>query len=108
MTTEEHLLVCLAEECVEVAKEVSKALRFGLDDTDPTIPGSPFQRVRIVQELYDLMALVEMLEERGTITRYREAGEAAIRAKKSKVMKFLDYARERGALAYDFVNDHDA
>jgi len=32
MTREEHLLVITSEECPEVIKEVSKSLRFGLDD----------------------------------------------------------------------------
>ena len=35
MNREEHLLTILSEECAEVIKDVSKALRFGLDDYPP-------------------------------------------------------------------------
>lgn len=41
MNATEHLLVCLAEECGEVAKECSKALRFGLDDQVTLNPYGP-------------------------------------------------------------------
>ena len=38
MTENEHILTTLGEEGVEISKEVSKALRFGLDDIDPRDP----------------------------------------------------------------------
>lgn len=33
MTKEQYLLICLAEECGELAQRATKALRFGLDET---------------------------------------------------------------------------
>lgn len=38
MTREEHLLVIIAEECVEIAKNATKALRFGLHECGPGVP----------------------------------------------------------------------
>jgi len=34
----EYLLTCLMEECAEVQKAATKALRFGLDDRGPDEP----------------------------------------------------------------------
>jgi hypothetical protein len=35
MTREQHLLTILAEECGEVVQRASKAIRFGLDESQP-------------------------------------------------------------------------
>lgn len=96
MNIEEHLLTCLAEECAEVAKEVSKALRFGLEDRDPTNDAATTQRWRIRQELNDLFAVVEILEDANIL--HRGLDLVALAFKKQKVRRFLDYAREKGAL----------
>jgi len=60
MNRNEHLLVILAEECAEIAKETSKAIRFGMDEV---MPGQALNnRQRILRELNDLWAVVEMLK----------------------------------------------
>lgn len=100
MTTEiEHLLVCLNEECVEVAKRCDKALRFGLDDTDPTIPGAPTERARIFEELQHVIAVFEMLTAAGALPLALDR--TVIDAKKEKVLRFMEYARNRGALSLE-------
>ncbi len=38
MTSNENLLVTLMEECAEVQQAVSKMLRFGADNCDPSTP----------------------------------------------------------------------
>jgi NTP pyrophosphatase (non-canonical NTP hydrolase) len=96
MNVDEHLMACLSEECVEVAKEVQKALRFGLDDRDPTLPGAPTQRARICEELNDLAAVADMLKSVGLIPEWFDL--AAQARKKQKVGKFLNYAVERGTI----------
>lgn len=54
MTLDEHLLVCLAEECSEVVQRITKALGFGLDEVQP---GQEFTNSqRIGQELIDVAA----------------------------------------------------
>lgn len=89
MTREEHLLVILLEECSEVTKEASKAIRFGMHEV---MPGQPLtNRDRILRELQDLYAVVEMLGLQGV-------DRAAIELKKAKVEKFMRYAKECGTL----------
>jgi NTP pyrophosphatase (non-canonical NTP hydrolase) len=94
MNRTEHLLVCLAEECAEVAKAVSKALRFGLDDGAPGSDATNAQD--IAGELNDLVAVAELLEECGAIPRRHSIRD--IEAKKAKVLSFLEYAERRGAV----------
>jgi hypothetical protein len=97
MTVAEHLLFVLAEECAEIAKEACKAGRFGLDDCDPTIRDAVAQRILIRKELTDLLAVVEMMVKDGIIGDPTQ-DRAAIYAKKMKVVKFMAYAQEAGAL----------
>ena len=91
----EHLLTCLAEECAEVQQAVAKAQRFGLDDgypgTDRTNKGD------LENELTDLFAVLEMLEDDGILT-CGESRRKAIDRKKAKVCEFMRYAEQRGTL----------
>jgi len=96
MTETEHLLICLNEECAEIAKRVDKALRFGLDDRDPTFEGAEPERLRIQHEINDLMAVVTILENRGIIGLCADPDRS--RAKQAKILKFMEYARDAGAL----------
>lgn len=94
MNRTEHLLSCLAEECAEVAQRVSKALRFGLTEVQPGQPLTNAQRIG--QEFHDLLAVVEMLEDEGALDRPTDTH--AIERKKAKVLAFLEYAEQCGAL----------
>ena len=81
----EHLLFKLAEECAEVTQEASKAAIFGMDEV---MPGQSLSnRERVVKELNDLYAVVEMLG-------LCKTDRPAIEAKKSKVRHYMDYARD--------------
>ena len=55
MNKTEYLLVILSEECAELLKEISKALRFGLDDQEPERKLT--NREKIVNEFNDLFCL---------------------------------------------------
>ena len=89
MNVTESLLFTLAEECAEVSQRASKAARFGLQEVQP---GQMLtNRERIVQELNDLWAVVEMLD-------LAEVDRAAIFSKKRKVQEFLAYAEKCGTL----------
>lgn len=96
MNEQEHILVCLMEECVEIAKDVSKSLRFGLEDRNVLNPTGPTNRERLIDELHDLSGVLEMLSDRGIIPDQRD--EVKIQAKKRKVNEFMIYARNHGAL----------
>jgi hypothetical protein len=92
----DYLLVKLAEECAEVAKEITKALTFGLDDTHPTKPDYKPIRERLALELDDLHAAQTMLIDRGVL---RGTNIENVMAKRDKVDKFMRYSRERNRLA---------
>lgn len=97
MNRTEHLLTCLSEECIEVAKDISKALRFGLDDRNVLNPTGPTNRERIVQELNDLAAVMKMCQADGILpNEIRDP--SAMEAKRQNVEKFIEYAREQKAL----------
>lgn len=97
MNRSEHLLTCLSEECVEVSKDIHKALRFGLDDRNVLDPTGPTNRERIIQELNDLAAVLRMCQKEGILPeQFRD--EDAMEAKRLKVEKFIQYAKEQGAL----------
>lgn len=96
MTREEHLLVCLAEECVEVAKDVAKALRFGLDDHEP---GAAFDnRERIMLELRDVLCIASILS-REDVLPPLIYGPEDVERKLANVERFMIVARGNGALS---------
>lgn len=97
MNLTEHLLTCLSEEASEIIKDVCKSLRFGLEDRNVLDPTGPTNRERIVNELKDFMAIVEMLEAEGIIPLCWESyGDRD--TKKEKVRKFIEYAKGKGSL----------
>lgn len=93
MNKKEYLLTCLIEECSEVQKEATKALRFGLDDNWKE---RGKQSDRIVHEFCDLLAIYDMLVEEGLLDDVTT--EEMIQMKKERVHKFMGYAKERGTL----------
>lgn len=89
MNRKEYLLLCLAEECAEVAQRVSKALRFTAEEVQP---GNTYNNAeRITKELVDLHAVTEMLVAEGVLTNpYIE--NADIEQKKQKVELYMKYS----------------
>jgi NTP pyrophosphatase (non-canonical NTP hydrolase) len=54
-----EIILILSEECAEVAKEVSKIMRFGPDQVKP---GKEKTNIEVLQEeLGDLLAMIELL-----------------------------------------------
>jgi len=98
MNLTEHLLVCLIEECAEVQKAATKALRFGFDDHPPDADRTSSNAEDIAAELDDLQAVAEMLVENGST---RGPYETNVQQKKLRVLRFLDYSRRRGTLDGD-------
>ena len=97
MNTNEHLLVCLSEEATEVSQIVDKALRFGLDYRNVLNPTGPTNRERLIEELNDLQAVINMLINQGLLPDNWWDAEKQ-KAKCEKVFKFMLYAREKGTL----------
>jgi len=95
MTEQEHLLTCLMEECAEVQQSVSKALRFGLNDSYKDYGNN---KERIESELCDLLGVLEILATRKIID-LPDDHESRVAAKVAKITRYMDYARERGVLS---------
>ena len=77
-----EIILILSEECAEVAKEVSKIMRFGPDQIKP---GKEKTNIEVLQEeLGDLLAMIELLEE-SNVGVTREGLELAKRAKFEKL-----------------------
>lgn len=95
MKRQDHLLWILAEECAEVAHRASKAARFGIDEVKPG--ESLTNEDRLLAELNDLLAVVEMLQADG-IVRAVAFDRNLIAEKKARVERYLEYSRECGTL----------
>lgn len=88
MNTTEHLLTILSEECAEVAHRACKAVRFGMNETEP---GRCYDnRERLEHELSDLVAVAGML---GLYPQKDDMGK-----KVARVRKYMKYARKVGTL----------
>lgn len=59
----------LVEECAEVIQEMMKVRRFGMDGTPEwAAAGNDPPRLRLLQEIADLMVVIEILTARGIYT----------------------------------------
>jgi NTP pyrophosphatase (non-canonical NTP hydrolase) len=61
----QEILDILQEECAEVIQNVSKCRRFGLDTE--YLKGSGTQRDQLAKEIGDVLAMIDLLKERGVI-----------------------------------------
>lgn len=96
MNRQEHFLTILSEECVEVAKEISKALRFSLDET---VAGQSLSnRRRIQAELQDLYAMVILCYEEGILDDTPMVHLDHLGAKRQKVEDYLKVSFAYGTL----------
>lgn len=100
MTQNEMILTILAEEASEVAQAASKVLRFGPHHTWPTVDaGSTTAADRLIKELADLAALVEMAQAAGLLTKITDATfHKYISEKKDRVAKYMAISQSLGRL----------
>lgn len=97
MNRKELLLTILAEECVETAQRVSKAIRFTPEEVEPNQSATQLSNAeRIVYEFNDIVAVMEMLQDEGVLPMVYDAG--AVKLKKEKIEKWLKYSYDRGTL----------
>lgn len=97
LTTIAHLLSCLGEEGAEISQCCSKINRFGLHDVNILKPAGENNVQRLVAELNDLLAVVDMLVADGVIPPLWNDDAAKLR-KMAKVRRFMRYARKKGTL----------
>jgi len=85
MNTKSHeIMSILQEECSEVIQAVSKINRFGIDNYKPGKPKT--NREHLEEELGDLLAMVDLLEKDGIIS--KDKMENAKKAKFEKLKKW--------------------
>lgn len=93
MTLQEYLLVQLGEEAAEVAHACGKAARFGLNDDYK----GKNDRQRLVEELNDLFALVELLQTHNILP-LDAYNKQQVASKKEKVRKWMEHSFYLGIL----------
>lgn len=109
MNSNEHIITVLAEEGGEVAKECSKALRFGLDDKltiDPNGPrgtDGPTNAEKIGAEFVDMLAIYLLAAKEGLVPKIAISIKCddlmeRIMKKQTKVRAYMGYAARVGAL----------
>lgn len=98
MTKNELLLVQLMEECSEVAKRCSKALRFGLDEVQPGHFDTNAKRIR--DELHDVISTALVLQSEGLLEDILPDGET-VTSRAHRIARFAEYSRKRGCLIED-------
>lgn len=80
-----EIILILSEECAEVAKEVSKIMRFGPDQIKP---GKEKTNIQVLEEeLGDLLAMIELLTDKKVGVTV-EGLDAAKKAKFEKLKKW--------------------
>ena len=95
MNHSEHLLTCLAEECAELSKAATKALRFGVNDKGPKEMHTNAENIQF--EFNDVLAIIEMLAEQGVVP-LGDSRPEVLQRKKDKVNSYMEYASRKGAL----------
>jgi len=95
MNETEYLLTCIAEECNEVSQRCTKALRFGLFETQP---GQPYNNLeRIIYEYNDLVTVLLMLLT--SINANEDILDPdSVEEKARKVKNLMEYSRAQGTL----------
>jgi hypothetical protein len=87
------------EECSEIQKAASKALRFGLDQKHPKRDTTNEQD--IASEYCDLIGIIELLDESNIIKNAKDI--VKVRNKKIKVTRYMDkkkFDTLRGVVSY--------
>ena len=88
MTRNENLLVTLMEECAEVQQATSITIRFGASNYNPATPEMTNEQ-EVLTEYYQLVAVMEMIIERGIFTQLSSCDIEKIKlGKKDKVKHY--------------------
>lgn len=93
MDETQYLLTVLSEEAVEVSHAAHKVIRFTPHDSH-TI-GGPTNLENLEKEYNDLIAMVEMLAEKGIVI---GVSRELIAKKKQRVLDYMAYSRQLGVV----------
>lgn len=94
MTKLEYLLIQLTSECCEVGHRATKALHFGLYEIQPGQGRT--NKERLVEELIDLMATIEMLESQKDGIYIDHYNREPLYEKQRKIEKYMTYSKKLG------------
>lgn len=97
MNGAEYFLICLAEECAELQRAVSKALRFGLEDRLP--PHGTTNAEDLVSAYIDIKAIMESLTLSGAL-KIPLNNHEQIELKKGRIMTYAEYSKSKGILSH--------
>jgi NTP pyrophosphatase (non-canonical NTP hydrolase) len=95
MTEEQYLLLVLAEECAEIAKVASKAIRFGLEH----VHDGTTNKQKLFEEFADLIAAYTKIEKVFNHPDQELRFRLMMAAKDEKLGKMMEYSRSLGKLA---------
>lgn len=95
MDNEQYYLTLVAEECVEIAQVCSKAIRFGIDNYPHDNPKLT-NRIRLKEEVNDLLAVLDALDEECNIRTERDGH--LVYQKRIKMEKYKKCSIEEGKL----------
>ena len=94
MNKEQSAFNQLMEECAEISIIASKIKRFGLDSFSLLDPEQTTNRKLLIRELNDLMAAIEIINDRTDLDYSPDA--KSIEMKKQKVQHFENISTEMG------------
>lgn len=97
MNKEEYILTCLIEECSEIQKCATKALRFGLNDKDPRKKDSLTNKEKLIDEINDCLAILDLLTDENILPKNLVNSEK-IQGKLDRIIAFASYSRKLGKL----------
>ncbi|MHC5226644.1 nucleoside triphosphate pyrophosphohydrolase family protein [Enterococcus sp. LJL99] len=99
MNKKEYLALVTMEECAELQQALSKSLRFGFDDHHPEKIAQNNEQ-QVLEEYYQLVAMMEELQEQKIVTRLSEGEIQQIKvAKIKKVYQYMEYSADRNCLS---------
>lgn len=98
MTRKEYLLGLAAEEALEVAHRVHKALRFGLKEIQPG--QSKNNADRVMEEYADLICVMTKLQEESILPTEEVLNwfPEHLEKKEAKIEKYMEYSTKQGII----------
>lgn len=98
MTVTDYLSWCLAEECAEVQKAISKCERFGRDSVNPNNP-TVRNIDELIDEIYDVRARARMLLQNLKVPYIDDSIDNYI-GRKEKLEHNMEIAKRKGILHF--------